>query len=64
MHGKIEHQSSLGTCPDHLLIEALTPKLKETTDLPSKSWEDYSIPTKLPDDIAKKVKPLRDLVNE
>ena len=60
----IEHQSSLGTCPDHLLIEALTPKLKETTDLPSKSWEDYSIPTKLPDDIAKKVKPLRDLVNE
>ena len=37
----IEHKSILGSCPDYLLLEKLTPKRKDNPDLPSTSWSDY-----------------------
>ncbi len=38
-----EHKSPLGSCPDYLLIDALTPRLKEGVSQP-KSRTDYIIP--------------------
>jgi len=38
----MEHKNALGSCPDHLLIDALTPKRKGDDPLVSStSWEDY-----------------------
>jgi CRISPR-associated protein Csd2 len=61
----IEHKSALGSCPDFSLIEALTPKRVNDADLeaPSKSWPDYIVPTKLPDDLAARVSSVTDLVS-
>lgn len=38
-----EHKNVLGSCPEHLFIEALTPRLKEGVELPT-SASDYVIP--------------------
>lgn len=38
-----EHKNALGSCPEHLFINALTPKVKEGVTHPSK-LEDYIIP--------------------
>ncbi|MBP7160357.1 type I CRISPR-associated protein Cas7 [Myxococcota bacterium] len=52
----MEHKDELGSCPDYLLIDALTPKrLGDDPMTASLSWEDYSVPDKLPDTLAKKV---------
>lgn len=53
----MEHNDPLGSCPDYLLIDALMPKRKgnDPSD-PSTSWADYDVPSKLPDDLSKKVK--------
>jgi len=52
----MEHQDALGSCPDYLLIDALTPKRKGDDQMtPSTSWADYEVPAKLPDELAKKV---------
>lgn len=40
-----EHKSSLGSCPDHLFIDALTPQIKKDVDKPI-SKKDYYIPKK------------------
>lgn len=38
----MEHKNSLGSCPDYLLVETLTPKRKGTDPLaPSTCWADY-----------------------
>jgi Cas7 group CRISPR-associated protein Csh2 len=37
----IEHKDSLGSYPDYLLFEALTPKRKGNSQEPSTSWNDY-----------------------
>jgi len=59
----IEHEDALGSCPDYLLIDALTPKRKGDDPLePSTSWEDYNVPSALPGDLDKKVK-AKDLMN-
>jgi CRISPR-associated protein Csd2 len=51
----VEHKSPLGSCPDSLLIDALTPrKLGDITE-PSKSWNDYDVPAGLPEDLLKRV---------
>ena len=39
-----EHKSTLGSCPDHLLIEALTPRIKTEEGQPQ-SRADYHIPS-------------------
>ena len=40
-----EHKSTLGSCPDHLLIEALTPRIKTEEGQPQ-SRTDYDIPSR------------------
>ncbi|EFK09649.1 CRISPR-associated protein, CT1132 family [delta proteobacterium NaphS2] len=40
-----EHKNSLGSCPEHLFIDALTPKLRDGIAKPS-SMKDYRIPTR------------------
>lgn len=60
----IEHRSMLGSCSDFELIDALTPRKKENTEKPSKSWDDYDVPIELPKELQNKVEPLRDLAGE
>jgi CRISPR-associated protein Csd2 len=60
----VEHHNVLGSCSDFALIEALTPKRKGDPRTPSACWEDYEVPTSLPDSLKDKVGPLRDLVEE
>jgi Cas7 group CRISPR-associated protein Csh2 len=60
----IEHKSPLGSCPDHELIDALTPVRKRDTNQPSESWSDYEVPSVLPELLTKRVASCRDLVAE
>lgn len=39
-----EHKNTLGSCPEHLFINALTPKVKKEVNKPT-SLADYDIPT-------------------
>lgn len=57
-----EHKSALGSCPDHLLIEALTPRVKTEEDQPQ-SRADYDIPSldNLADDLKNRFKKIVDL---
>ncbi len=59
----IEHRSVLGSCSDFALIAALTPKKQHDADQPSKSWDDYDVPTALPDELREKVSSVRDLMD-
>lgn len=49
-----EHKSPLGSCPDHLLIESLTPSIKEGISQPE-SRADYKIPTPADDGFDKEI---------
>jgi CRISPR-associated protein Csd2 len=52
----IEHKDVLGSVPDYMLIDALTPKRKGPDPLaPSAAWSDYDVPSCLPDAIKNKV---------
>lgn len=52
----IEHKNRLGSCPDYLLIDALSPKRKGDDPLaPSTSWVDYDVPSELPHELQQKV---------
>jgi len=52
----MEHKSALGSCPDYLLVDALTPKRKGDDPLaPSTSWADYDVPGGLPEALKQKV---------
>lgn len=55
----IEHKNALGSCPDYLLIEALTPKAK--VDDPA-SWSDYDVPNQLPEELASRIESCSDLM--
>lgn len=55
------HKSQLGSCSDFTLIDALTPTKKSEPDSASTSWNDYDVPTELPEVLAAKVT-LEDLV--
>jgi CRISPR-associated protein Csd2 len=58
----MEHQNSLGSCPDYLLIDALTPKRKgEDPMIPSESWADYDVPEKLPQNLMDKIASIKKL---
>ena len=61
----IEHKSALGSCPDFLLIEALTPKRLNEADkeIPSKDWHDYDVPGELPEHLRARVESATDLVS-
>jgi len=52
----MEHENALGSCPDYLLIDALTPKRKGDDPMtPSTSWADYEVPEILPNELNQKV---------
>jgi Cas7 group CRISPR-associated protein Csh2 len=62
----MEHQSALGSCSDFALLDALTPKRKNTQDLErlSTSWDDYDVPKELPKELREKLSDFKDLMNE
>lgn len=57
-----EHNNPLGSCSDFTLIDALKPKKKGDANQASSSWEDYEVPTGLPEALNNKVVCV-DLVN-
>jgi Cas7 group CRISPR-associated protein Csh2 len=61
----IEHKSALGSCPDFMLIDALTPKRvnEADNDTPSNRWSDYVAPVALPEDLLGRVSSVIDLVS-
>ena len=60
----MEHNDALGSCPDFLLIDALTPKRRGDDPMaPSESWADYNVPVKLPDSIKSKIASCDDLMD-
>lgn len=60
----IEHKSRLGSCSDFELIAAMTPKKTLEPEKPSNSWDEYDVPTKLPEDLGNKIALIRDLMAE
>lgn len=58
----IEHKSSLGSCPDYKLIDALTPKKEQNFDKPSLSRDEYKIPSSLTDELKNKIASIKDLM--
>ncbi|MBK5291614.1 MAG: type I CRISPR-associated protein Cas7 [Acidobacteriia bacterium] len=59
----IEHKTRLGSCPDSMLIDALTPIKKGDTGAPSQSWGDYEASTGLGEGLLKRVASCIDLVD-
>lgn len=59
----IEHKHLLGSCPDYMLLEALTPERIGNASAPSQSWRDYQDKTGLPEGLLGKVDSIVDLVN-
>ncbi|MGX8698341.1 MAG: type I CRISPR-associated protein Cas7 [bacterium] len=59
----IEHKNALGSCPDYLLMEALTPVRLGVADDPSESWKDYQDKDGLPAELLARVASCVDLVN-
>lgn len=58
----VEHKHDLGSCPDYLLTEALTPTRKGDSKLPSAAWSDYEDKTALPEDVKARVASAVDLM--
>lgn len=59
----IEHKNVLGSCPDYLLLEALTPKRIGNAGEPSVCWKDYQDENGLPEELLQCVANCIDLVN-
>lgn len=60
----IEHTNILGSCPEYLLFEALTPTKRGNADEPSTSWSDYEDKTDLPQELLDRVESCVDLVKQ
>ncbi len=62
----IEHQTPLGSCPDHLLIGELTPRRHDVNanETPSRSWDEYEVPKSLPEDLKDRIRSCSDLVTQ
>jgi len=58
----IEHKNSLGSCPDFLLFEALTPERIGNAADPSTSWSDYLDKNILSEELLSKVDSIRDVL--
>ncbi|MFN0133605.1 MAG: type I CRISPR-associated protein Cas7 [Phycisphaerales bacterium] len=56
-----EHTSAWGSCPDPLILDALTPRRKDPKGEPSTTLADYEIPKKLEEDLRKRLKSFVDL---
>ncbi len=59
----ITHKNSLGSCPDYLLLEALTPERIGNPGDPSEKWGDYEDKYGLPEALLNRVESCVDLVN-
>lgn len=59
----VEHKNLLGSCPEYLLLEALTPKKLGSKDEPSTTWADYEDKETLPENLLSRVESCVDLVN-
>ena len=59
----IEHKNLLGSCPEYLLIDALTPKRKGDANEPSTSWTDSEDQNGLPAELQARVASISDLIN-
>ena len=59
----VEHKNSLGSCPDYLLLEALTPERIGNVLDPSEKWGDYRDKAGLPEELLGRVASCVDLVN-
>lgn len=59
----IEHKNLLGSCPDYLLLEALTPERIGNAGEPSANWKDYQDKKGLPEELLQRVESCVDLVN-
>lgn len=59
----VEHKNLLGSCPEYLLLEALTPKKLGNKDEPSTTWADYEDKETLPENLLSRVESCVDLVN-
>jgi CRISPR-associated protein Csd2 len=59
----MEHTSALGSCPDFLLLDALTPKRRDSAKVeePSTSWSDYEATEALPEALRSRLKDVIDL---
>lgn len=58
----VEHLNALGSCPDFMLLEALTPKRIGDTTIASTTWADYEDMTALPESLIGKVSSVIDLM--
>lgn len=58
----IEHKNNLGSCPDYLLLEALTPKRIGHASEPSAAWSDYEDCTGLPPELGERIDTIQDLM--
>lgn len=58
----VEHKNSLGSCPDYLLLEALTPKRIGNANEPSTTWNDYADIEDLPEELKGKIDKFQDLM--
>lgn len=58
----IEHSNPLGSCPDFMLLDALTPKRLNDLTNPSTSWNDYEDKTSLPRELNDKIDLYYDLM--
>jgi CRISPR/Cas system type I-B associated protein Csh2 (Cas7 group RAMP superfamily) len=49
----VDHGDPLGACPDHLILDALTPRRKDADarGRPSEVWEEYEVPEELSGDV-------------
>lgn len=61
----MEHKNALGSCPDHLLIDALTPKRKgDDSMISSTLWSDYDDESaRLPQDLLNRLGSCTDLMD-
>lgn len=59
----VEHKNLLGSCPEYLLLEALTPKKLGDKDEPSTTWADYEDKETLPENLLSRIESCIDLVN-
>jgi CRISPR-associated protein Csd2 len=58
----IEHNNPLGSCPEYLLIDALTPERKGDCGRASTNWSDYEDKTGLPEALERKIASATDLM--
>lgn len=57
-----EHKLPLGSCPDSLILDALTPKkISGGSEEPSRSIDEYEVPTALPSEVRNRLAGFEDL---